>query len=64
MFRRFSTRIVNPSEVMTTIEIFDGPLTAYKPTDKDADHVMAWTKGGASNCQMLCKIHNRGKGNG
>lgn len=35
-------------------------------TDMDADHVAAWSKGGASNvsnCQMLCKTHNRAKGN-
>lgn len=34
--------------------------------DMDADHVTAWSKGGAtdsSNCQMLCKPHNRSKGN-
>jgi 5-methylcytosine-specific restriction endonuclease McrA len=34
--------------------------------DMDADHVEAWSKGGASdraNCQMLCKTHNRAKGN-
>ncbi len=38
----------------------------YKITDMDADHVTAWSKGGAtdaSNCQMLCKVHNRAKGN-
>ncbi|MEK7627173.1 MAG: HNH endonuclease signature motif containing protein, partial [Patescibacteria group bacterium] len=32
----------------------------------DADHVAAWSKGGATsakNCQMLCKTHNRAKGN-
>ena len=32
----------------------------------DADHVTAWTKGGqttATNCQVLCKTHNRAKGN-
>ena len=32
----------------------------------DADHVKAWSKGGVtdiSNCQMLCKTHNRAKGN-
>ena len=32
----------------------------------DADHVSAWSKGGATdtiNCQMLCKTHNRAKGN-
>ena len=34
--------------------------------DMDADHVTAWSKGGATdidNCQMLCKSHNRAKGN-
>ena len=34
--------------------------------EMDADHVSAWSKGGAtdaSNCQMLCKTHNRAKGN-
>ncbi len=34
--------------------------------DMDADHVSAWSKGGATdakNCEMLCKTHNRAKGN-
>ncbi len=34
--------------------------------EMDADHVSAWSKGGAtevSNCEMLCKNHNRAKGN-
>lgn len=34
--------------------------------DMDADHVAAWSKGGKTdlkNCQMLCKTHNRAKGN-
>ena len=38
----------------------------WKLTEMDADHVAAWSKGGATdaqNCQMLCKTHNRGKGN-
>ena len=38
----------------------------YKPDEMDADHVTAWSKGGASdlkNCQMLCVTHNRAKGN-
>lgn len=38
----------------------------WKLTDMDADHVAAWSKGGATdikNCQMLCKTHNRAKGN-
>lgn len=38
----------------------------YKESEMDADHVTAWSKGGATdeaNCQMLCKTHNRTKGN-
>ncbi len=38
----------------------------YKLVEMDADHVAAWSKGGATdskNCQMLCKTHNRAKGN-
>ena len=34
--------------------------------EMDADHVTAWSKGGKTminNCQMLCKTHNRAKGN-
>ena len=38
----------------------------WKLSEMDADHVSAWSKGGATdekNCQMLCKTHNRIKGN-
>lgn len=38
----------------------------WRLDEMDADHVTAWSKGGAtdiSNCQMLCKHHNRSKGN-
>ncbi|MGB4207146.1 MAG: HNH endonuclease, partial [Smithellaceae bacterium] len=38
----------------------------WKLNEMDADHVTAWIKGGATsekNCQMLCKTHNRAKGN-
>ena len=34
--------------------------------EMEADHVSAWSKGGKSdikNCEMLCKTHNRAKGN-
>ena len=34
--------------------------------EMDADHVSAWSRGGStdiSNCEMLCKTHNRAKGN-
>ncbi len=34
--------------------------------EMDADHVTAWSKNGATdikNCEMLCKTHNRAKGN-
>lgn len=38
----------------------------YKIKEMDADHVTAWSKGGAtdiSNCTMLCSTHNKIKGN-
>ena len=38
----------------------------WKLAEMDADHVTAWSKGGAtdiSNCQMLCRTHNILKGN-
>jgi Protein of unknown function DUF262/HNH endonuclease len=38
----------------------------WKLTEMDADHVTAWSKGGSTdnkNCEMLCKSHNRAKGN-
>jgi len=38
----------------------------WKIAEMDADHVAAWSKGGGTNiknCQMLCKTHNRAKGN-
>ena len=38
----------------------------YKISEMDADHVTAWSNGGSTditNCQMLCKTHNRAKGN-
>lgn len=34
--------------------------------DMEADHVSAWSNGGTTseaNCEMLCKTHNRSKGN-
>ncbi len=38
----------------------------YKLAEMDADHVAAWSSGGATdlgNCEMLCITHNRAKGN-
>lgn len=38
----------------------------WKYSEMDADHVTAWSKGGKTdgkNCEMLCKSHNRAKGN-
>lgn len=38
----------------------------YKLSEMEADHVTAWSRGGkttADNCEMLCKTHNRAKGN-
>lgn len=41
-------------------------IKIWRLDEMDADHVAAWSKGGATlaeNCQMLCKTHNRAKGN-
>ena len=38
----------------------------WKLSEMDADHVTAWSRGGETtieNCEMLCKTHNRAKGN-
>ncbi len=38
----------------------------WKLEEMDADHVTPWSKGGATsrdNCEMLCRAHNRSKGN-
>lgn len=38
----------------------------WKQNEMDADHVTPWSRGGTTsieNCQMLCKTHNRAKGN-
>lgn len=38
----------------------------WKLSEMDADHVSAWSRGGATtieNCQMLCRTHNHAKGN-
>ncbi len=38
----------------------------YAFDEMEADHVTAWSRGGATteaNCQMLCKTHNAAKGN-
>jgi len=64
------------TDAATAKEISNCPLCAlghdnnakriWKYGEMDADHVTAWSKGGASdisNCQMLCKTHNRAKGN-
>jgi uncharacterized protein with ParB-like and HNH nuclease domain len=43
-----------------------GKAKIWNFADMDADHVTAWSKGGPTimkNCQMLCKTHNRSKGN-
>lgn len=35
-------------------------------SEMEADHISAWSKGGstsANNCEILCKTHNRSKGN-
>lgn len=48
--------------------VSDGPNAnkIWEKNEMEADHVTAWSKGGATdeaNCQMLCVMHNRAKGN-
>lgn len=41
-------------------------IRIYSMGEMDADHVTAWSHGGATtleNCEMLCRSHNRAKGN-
>ncbi len=41
-------------------------IKIWKLDEMEADHVSAWSKGGKTsvkNCEMLCKTHNRAKGN-
>ena len=48
------------------MEVGNNRTRLWKLNEMDADHVTAWSKGGATdieNCQMLCKTHNRAKGN-
>jgi hypothetical protein len=43
-----------------------GKTKIWNFSEMDGDHVTAWSKGGPTimkNCQMLCKTHNRSKGN-
>jgi hypothetical protein len=44
----------------------DNKSKIWRLDEMDADHVTPWSKKGATtpeNCQMLCKTHNRSKGN-
>lgn len=43
-----------------------GITRIYGLDEMDADHVTAWSRGGSTdmeNCQLLCRTHNRAKGN-
>ena len=51
---------------MCVIENLSNKVKIWDYKDMDADHVTAWSKGGSTdiiNCQMLCRTHNRIKGN-
>ena len=51
---------------LCAMEVGSNRTRMWKLSEMDADHVTAWSKGGATsieNCQMLCKTHNRAKGN-
>ena len=41
-------------------------IKIWRLDEMDADHVEAWSRGGSTtsdNCELLCKTHNRAKGN-
>jgi 5-methylcytosine-specific restriction endonuclease McrA len=45
---------------------YNNQTRIYRRDEMEADHVSAWSRGGASNlgnCEMLCKTHNGAKGN-
>ncbi len=51
---------------LCAIESTNNKTRIWKLSEMDADHVTAWSRGGSTdinNCQMLCKTHNRAKGN-
>ncbi len=51
---------------MCVLENKSNATKIWKLSEMEADHVTAWSKGGATtidNCEMLCKLHNRLKGN-
>ena len=58
----------NISDVRIYCDILQdlGAKITWNNEHEITDHVAAWSKGGATdinNCQMLCKTHNRAKGN-
>lgn len=51
---------------LCAIGAYNNKNRIWRISEMYADHVTAWSKGGATyinNCQMLCKTHNRAKGN-
>lgn len=71
-----NTAYANQTKFAKEKEISNCPLCAvgnnsnntkiWQLKEMDADHVTAWSKGGATdinNCEMLCITHNRAKGN-
>lgn len=51
---------------LCALEVGNNRMRIYKLKEMDADHVTAWSRGGATNvanCQMLCRTHNKAKGN-
>lgn len=64
------TKVALASDVsncpLCALESTNNRTRIWKINEMDADHVTAWSRGGTTteeNCQMLCKTHNRAKGN-
>ena len=51
---------------LCSIGVGDNKTKIWNQSEMDADHASPWSQGGATtadNCEMLCKTHNRAKGN-
>ena len=69
--KTIATRYAQQTELAKRQGISNCPMcsaadvqTVYSPAQMQADHILAWSKGGSSdlaNCQLLCRAHNLAK---
>ena len=61
-----ATTVGQSNCLLCSVGIDSNKVCIWAFDEMEADHVTAWSKGGSTtseNCQMLCKTHNRSKGN-